>query len=244
MIVTADRVRDAIESKMGFATEDADEAAWLVLSYFGFNFTIIDNTVANDDRKFFYDLHENGFLNMWYENVNLPSGRLWRTFYWELNSRAITEATENVAIMEEASVYDRLSDDTWIRPVDASFFPPELVPVVKVVNKLPVSVRIDVLRWMDALRGELGLRTVKTYVADAVSVLRDLGMPTVDKLVDDVVEKYFQLIDDGKHPRKKNSKLFRKALARFLSWYAREFHDFYVKKMAIAILGHQSAATA
>ena len=234
----------AIASRMGFAKEDADEASWLVMSYFGFNSVIIDNSVVNDDRKFFYELHENGILNMFYENVTLPNSRMWRSFYWELDTRAITEAIENVAIMEEASVYDRLSDDTWIRPVDASFFPPELVPAVKVINKLPVSIRTDVFRWMDALRGELGLRTVKTYVADAVSVLRDLKVLTVDKLVAEAVDEYFKLIDDGKHAKKKNSKLFRKALARFLSWYAREFHDLYIKKMAIKILEeHQSTAT-
>ncbi len=236
MVITADKMRDAIAGKMGFALEDADEAAWLVMSYFGFNSVIIDNTVANDDRKFLYELHDNGLLNMWYENVTLPNSRMWRSFYWELDTRAIMEASENVTIMEEASVYDRLSNDTWIRPVDANFFPTELVPAVKVVNKLPVSLRIDVLRWMDALRGELGLRTVKTYVADAVSVLRELGVQTVDKLVSEAVDEYFKLIDDGKHTKKSNSKLFRKALARFLSWYAKEFHDLYIKKLGMEIV--------
>ncbi len=240
MIITMDRMRDAIVNKMAFREEDAEEASWLVMSYFGYNSVIIDNSVINDDRKFFYELHENGLLNMWYDNVNLPiSGKLWRTFYWELNSRVITEATENVAIMEEASVYERLSDDIWIRPEDPTFFPSELVPAVKAINKLSVPIRIDILRWMDALRGKLALRTVKTYVVDLVSIVRDLKITTVDKLVDGVVDEYFKFIDDGKHAKKKNSKIFRRALSRFLLWYAKEFHDPYIRKMSMTILEQQ-----
>ncbi len=115
MIVTVDRLRKAIENKLGFDARGAEETALRILNYFGYSNTIIDNSIDQEDRKLFYQLHDAGLLNTWWETVILASGRAWRTFYWELDKDAIERAAEEREKRGAELPYESLPEEVWIR---------------------------------------------------------------------------------------------------------------------------------
>ncbi len=115
MITTIDTLQEALERKLRLEPQEASEAALTVLNYFGYNTVIIDNALDPEDRKLFYQIHDAGLLNTFWETVILPSGRAWRSFYWELDVNAIERTSENDDEKKEEEVYDSLPDDIWLR---------------------------------------------------------------------------------------------------------------------------------
>lgn len=115
MVVTPEELQEALEKSMDILPDEAADTALRVLNYFGFSSVIIDNSLLQEDRKVFYDLHDAGLLNTYWETVILPSGRSWRTFYWELDENAITRARKRVEEREEEKVYESLPEEIWVR---------------------------------------------------------------------------------------------------------------------------------
>ncbi len=115
MITTVDKLQGALEKTLKLTPEQASDAALAVLNYFGYNTVIIDNAIDPEDRRLFYQIHDAGLLNTFWETVILPSGRAWRSFYWELDEKAIERAAEKREEKREEEVYDSLPDDIWVR---------------------------------------------------------------------------------------------------------------------------------
>lgn len=115
MVLTVEKVQEALENSLDLTSEEASDAALAVMNYFGYASVIIDNVIDQEDRKFFYELHDAGLLNTFWETVILPSGRAWRSFYWELDEGAINRATQRKEDRREEMVYESLPDDIWAR---------------------------------------------------------------------------------------------------------------------------------
>lgn len=115
MITTIDILQEALERALKLEPQEASEAALTVLDYFGYNTVIIDNAIDPVDRKLFYQIHDTGLLNTFWETVILPNGRAWRSFYWELDMNAIERTVEKGEEKKEEEVYDSLPDDIWVR---------------------------------------------------------------------------------------------------------------------------------
>lgn len=115
MVVTVDDLEEALVNVLELDSGGARDIALRVLNYFGFAAVIIDNVIIQEDRKVFYDLHDAGLLNTYWETVILPSGRSWRTFYWELDEASIERARQKKDEEPEEKVYESLPEDAWAR---------------------------------------------------------------------------------------------------------------------------------
>ncbi len=115
MATTLDKLQEALERALKIESQEASEAALTVLNYFGYHTVIIDNAIDPEDRKLFYQIHDAGLLNTFWETVILPSGRAWRSFYWELDVQAIERAIDRKEEKSEEEVYDSLPDEIWVR---------------------------------------------------------------------------------------------------------------------------------
>lgn len=115
MVVTVDDLQEALENALEIDTDGARMLALKVLNYFGYSKVIIDNIIHQEDRKLFYDLHDAGLLNTYWETVILPSGRSWRSFYWELDEAAVERARKREVEEREERVYETLPEDVWAR---------------------------------------------------------------------------------------------------------------------------------
>ncbi len=115
MVTTLEKMRKALEKKLGLDPQGAQEIALRILNYFGYSDTIIDNSVDQEDRKLFYQIHDAGLLNTSWETVILASGRAWRTFYWELDRATIERAAEEQDRKEVELPYESLPEDVWVR---------------------------------------------------------------------------------------------------------------------------------
>jgi hypothetical protein len=115
MVVTLDKLQEALENVLGLEAEEARKAALTVLNYFGYSTVIIDNAIDQEDRKLFYQLHDAGLLNTFWETVILPTGRAWRTFYWELDELSIERALRRREDRKEEMIYESLPDEIWAR---------------------------------------------------------------------------------------------------------------------------------
>lgn len=118
MMTKLERLQEALERVLKLTPKVATQAALTVLNYFGHNTVIIDNTIAADDRKLFYQLHNASLLNTFWETVILPNGRAWRSFYWELDEQAIDRAIRIKDEKTKENVYDSLPNGVWVRAAD------------------------------------------------------------------------------------------------------------------------------
>ena len=116
-IITYETLSKAIKNKLEVTEDVADDIAYRVLNYFGYEDEIIDNALDQDDRRMFYFLQDVQILSTHWEEAVLPTGRTWRVFYWVLNSERImkyaTPKTEDEAM--ELGLYDSLPADVWSR---------------------------------------------------------------------------------------------------------------------------------
>ncbi len=106
----------AISKKVGVDDAMAGLISLRVLNYFGFEDSIIDNALDQDDRRLFYFLQDVAILKTDWEEAILPSGRTWRIFYWSLNSENITSIAMDVPIVKaQQGLYETLPADIWSR---------------------------------------------------------------------------------------------------------------------------------
>lgn len=187
--------------------EESADKALVVLNYFGYNSYIIDNVLPKDDRKLFYELSAAGILGTSQEETQLPDGRAWRIFYWNLRTDSSPQKPA-----EEPSLYEELPEDAWKRPLDA--FPDEMNLAVTAMRRLKSPLKQEVAEFAMELLKTLRPSTVKTYTFDLCSALHDLGGVLEDK----AVEKYLKSIKRGSHPTKKNADIYAKVLTRFRKW--------------------------
>jgi hypothetical protein len=106
----------AIARRIGVDMDAAGELALRVLNYFGFEDEAIDNSLDQEDRRLFYFLQDLGLLKTAWEEAMLPSGRIWRIFYWSLNVESIEEYSREVETpKEEEGLYEALPAAVWAR---------------------------------------------------------------------------------------------------------------------------------
>lgn len=114
MVITLDRLTQAIGTRLRVEPPEAKSLATRILNYFGYSDTIIDNLVDQEDRKLFYQLHDAGLLRSSWETTLLLSGKAWRIFYWQLNLEEIQRAADEGREGEgKEPLYDRLPDEAW-----------------------------------------------------------------------------------------------------------------------------------
>lgn len=114
-MITLEALQEALEKELELSPDEASEAALRVLNYFGYTSVIIDNAIDPEDRKLFYQIHDAGLLNTFWETVILPSGRAWRSFYWELDEVAVERTLREEEEQREPALYESLPDDIWMR---------------------------------------------------------------------------------------------------------------------------------
>ncbi len=206
-VVTHAKLTSALE-QAGF--EEPADKALLVLNYFGYGTYITDNPLPKPDRKLFYELSTAGILGTAQEETQLPDGRAWRIFYWTLNLSPRKEETP-----KKETVYESLAEFAWTQP-GLTALPEEMRMATNAIRRLKPPLLHEVAEFAKELLKTLKPVTVKTYVFDLCSALHDLGGQTDDE----AVAGYLELIKSGKHPSKKNVRVYGKALARFRTWRA------------------------
>ncbi len=113
-LVTLEQLSRAIQVSAGMDSEEASRIAEMVLSYFGFEVQVIDNSLDPEDRRIFYMLHDLGILSSDWEETLIPSGRMWRIYYWQLNVNSIRDViSRKDNVQKEANVYDKLPTEAW-----------------------------------------------------------------------------------------------------------------------------------
>jgi hypothetical protein len=88
-IVTLKELTKAIENKLDVNGEEARRYANVVMDLFGYDDCIIDNILEHRDRRLFYRLESEGFLDTRRDEVLLTNGKNWRIHYWVLQKAAI-----------------------------------------------------------------------------------------------------------------------------------------------------------
>jgi hypothetical protein len=118
-VISFETMAHAIRNRMGVTEDIADDLAFRVLNYFGFEDEIIDNALDQDDRRMFYFLQDVQILGTHWEEALLPTGRTWRIFYWRLNTDKIMQysAPLKTEPIMELGLYDSLPQTVWSRPI-------------------------------------------------------------------------------------------------------------------------------
>lgn len=115
-MITVKKLAIALEKRLGLAPADALEEARVVMNYFGFRDTIIDNAIEPEDRKLLYALQEAGLLHSYWESVPLLDGRHWRIFYWQLDETVLDRLANEEESPSEDRVYSNLPEEAWSHP--------------------------------------------------------------------------------------------------------------------------------
>ena len=115
IMVTPEQLARALENRVSLKKDIAMDVAIRVMDYFGFEDTIIDNILNQEDRRLFYFLQDTGLMRTHWEETFLPSGRSWRIFYWRLNVSKIRDYAQMEEETEEAEIglYESLPDNAW-----------------------------------------------------------------------------------------------------------------------------------
>ena len=106
--------------KKGMHESDLERLADYIMSFFGYNDSVIDNRLTSEDRDVFYMLEEEGFVTTTEEDVHLKKGKMWRIHYWILRRDQILRLAaipqeSKTEVDEMAAVYENISNDVWAR---------------------------------------------------------------------------------------------------------------------------------
>ena len=119
-VITIAELRVALEEALGgrgMTREQIAELAGYVLSFFGHQDRIVDNSLTTADRDVFYMLEEAGLLSTSLEEVTIQKGKTWRIHYWVLKKDHIHELIkkkkEGKGKAGDFEVYGKLSDEAW-----------------------------------------------------------------------------------------------------------------------------------
>ena len=119
-MITVKKLAIALQQRLGRPPAEALEESRIVMNYFGFRDTIIDNAVEPEDRKLFYTLQEAGLLRSYWETVPLLDGRHWRIFYWQLDEGVLDRLSKEEEGPAEEHIYQTLPDEAWTHPPASS----------------------------------------------------------------------------------------------------------------------------
>lgn len=122
-LVTIEDLTKAIKGSVDKEMKDrkATAMAQHVMSRFGYQERIVDNTLEKEDRDAFYMLEDSGILlTTEREETTLYDGRAWRIHYWLFRKDKIKELVD---IYEKAgevkedpgAIYGTISEDIWHR---------------------------------------------------------------------------------------------------------------------------------
>jgi hypothetical protein len=116
-VITHETLAQAIKNRLEVTADVADDIAFRVLNYFGFEDEIIDNVLDHDDRRMFYLLQDMQMLTTHWEEEVLPTGRVWRVFYWGLNTERIGQFSRSPSQEGriQLGIYETLPEDVWSR---------------------------------------------------------------------------------------------------------------------------------
>lgn len=116
-VITHETLAQAIKNRLEVTADVADDIAFRVLNYFGFEDEIIDNVLDHDDRRMFYLLQDMQMLTTHWEEAVLPTGRVWRVFYWGLNTERIGQFSRSPSQEGriQLGIYETLPEDVWSR---------------------------------------------------------------------------------------------------------------------------------
>ncbi|MBI5001444.1 MAG: hypothetical protein HZB92_07985 [Euryarchaeota archaeon] len=119
-VITIAELRVALEEALGgrgMTREQIGDLANYVLSFFGHQDRIVDNTLTTADRDVFYMLDEAGLLSTSLEEVTIQKGKTWRIHYWILKKDRIHDLIRSKKKEkgkgEDFEVYGKLSDEAW-----------------------------------------------------------------------------------------------------------------------------------
>lgn len=98
---------DVIFKKSGMNPKEIEELADYVLSFFGFEDTLVDNILSQQDRDVFYTLEETGILSTSSEDITLMKGKTWRIHYWHINNGKIKSILSSKRESKE-NIYDKI----------------------------------------------------------------------------------------------------------------------------------------
>ncbi len=119
-MITVKKLATALERRLGRTPAEALEESRLVMNYFGFRDTIIDNAIEPEDRKLLYELQEAGLVHSYWESVPLLDGRHWRIFYWQLDETVLDRLAKEEEGPAEDALYHDLPDEAWTHPPASS----------------------------------------------------------------------------------------------------------------------------
>ena len=119
-MITVKKLAIAMEKRTDRTHEEALEDARIVMNYFGFRDTIIDNAIEPEDRKLLYALQEVGLLHSYWESVPLLDGRHWRIFYWQLDETVLDRLAKDEESPVEEHLYQDLPAEAWGHPPASS----------------------------------------------------------------------------------------------------------------------------
>jgi hypothetical protein len=109
-VIKRDELITALEilfKPSGMNEKEIVELADYVLSFFGYEDTLIDNVLSQQDRDVFYTLEETGILSTSSEDITLMKGKTWRIHYWHVNDEKIRNIV-NSSKKEEENIYDKI----------------------------------------------------------------------------------------------------------------------------------------
>lgn len=112
-IIKREELIEALEivfEPSGMTHKEIEELADYVLSFFGYEKTLIDNILSQQDRDIFYTLQDTGILSTSSENITLQKGKPWRIHYWHLNVDKI-HSVINQHKREESDIYEKIFKD-------------------------------------------------------------------------------------------------------------------------------------
>ncbi|MCL4412720.1 MAG: hypothetical protein M1526_05140 [Candidatus Thermoplasmatota archaeon] len=109
-VIKRDELVTALEilfKPSGMNQKEIVELADYVLSFFGYEDTLIDNVLSQQDRDVFYTLEETGILSTSSEDITLMKGKSWRIHYWHISGDKIRNILKKSQV-EEENIYDKL----------------------------------------------------------------------------------------------------------------------------------------
>ena len=117
-VVTIEEFEAAVIALLGerLGEKEAKEIARRAMNYFGFDDSVVDNTISPKDRDMFYILEEVGLITTFEDETFVEKGKRWRIHYWVLNKDKISKAPaeDNSGENGSNSVYNNWNED-WTR---------------------------------------------------------------------------------------------------------------------------------
>ncbi|MCK4718143.1 MAG: hypothetical protein KAT70_05695 [Thermoplasmata archaeon] len=116
-VITLEEMQAAAVVALGerLGEEKARALARKAMSFFGFDDSVVDNSLSPKDRDVFYILEEVGLVTTLEDETYIERGKRWRIHYWVLDKEKIKRlATGGPKEEEDApSVYEDWGED-WM----------------------------------------------------------------------------------------------------------------------------------